>query len=193
MGTGRKHNSAREALARQTAAEAGVILMDLSFRPIAVDRGATSILAALSHERRWPDNVDPGHPEATSREIQELMRHAEPDGPESMKFRFHLGSFTYTGHTYLVEQSAGRDKLMVFHLRRDLIEGDRLAQVASRYHLTDREQEALRGIAMGLTNKELALRMNIAPNTVKTFLRLVMVKMGVARRTGVVAKLLEHL
>ena len=58
---------------------------------------------------------------------------------------------------------------------------------------TEREQEALRGIAMGLTNKELAQRMNIAPNTVKTFLRLVMVKMGVARRTGVVAKLLEHI
>jgi len=31
-----------------------LILMDLSFRPIAIDRGATSILAALSHERQFP-------------------------------------------------------------------------------------------------------------------------------------------
>jgi DNA-binding CsgD family transcriptional regulator len=192
MGTGRKYNAARDVLARQTAAETGVILMDLSFRPIAIDRGATSILSALSHER-FPDTANPDPTEAASRDIQELMRHAEPDGPESMKLRFHVGAFAYTGHTYLIEQSGSREKLMVFHLKRDLLESDRLAQVASRYHLTDREQEALRGIAMGLTNKELAQRMNIAPNTVKTFLRLVMVKMGVARRTGVVAKLLEHI
>ena len=45
---------------------------------------------------------------------------------------------------------------------------------------------------MGLTNKQLAQQLNITPNTVKAFLRLVMVKMGVARRSGVVVKLLEH-
>jgi DNA-binding NarL/FixJ family response regulator len=139
------------------------------------------------------DSAVPDPMEAAYQDIQELMRHAEPDGPDSMKLRFNVGAFVYTGHTYVVEQSVDREKLMVFYLKRDLFKSDRLAQVASRYHLTDREQELLRGIAMGLTNKELAQQMNIAPNTVKSFLRLVMIKMGVARRTGVVAKLLEHI
>ena len=44
---------------------------------------------------------------------------------------------------------------------------------------------------LGLTSKEVAIRMNISPNTVKAFLRLVMGKMGVTTRAGIVAKLLE--
>ena len=192
MSGGRKFNVTREALVRQTAAETGVILMDLSFRPLALDRGATSILAALARERRWQDPTDQDPAIAVSREIQALMQHAEPDGPESMKLRIHVGAFDYTGNTYLVQQSAAREKLMVLHLKRDAAESDRLAQVSSRYHLTEREQEVLRGIAMGLTNKQLAEQLHITPNTVKTFLRLVMVKMGVARRSGVVVKLLEN-
>jgi DNA-binding CsgD family transcriptional regulator len=44
---------------------------------------------------------------------------------------------------------------------------------------------------MGLATKELATRLNISPNTVKAFLRLVMIKMGVATRGEMFAKLLE--
>jgi len=58
--------------------------------------------------------------------------------------------------------------------------------------LTDREHEVLKEIAAGLTSKEVAQRMNISPNTVKVFLRMIMMKMGVSTRSGVIAKLLEH-
>jgi len=64
-------------------------------------------------------------------------------------------------------------------------------EAAAKYNLTGREQEALEGISMGLTNKELAERMSISPNTVRAFLRLVMVKMGVTTRSGIVAKILQ--
>jgi DNA-binding CsgD family transcriptional regulator len=33
--------------------------------------------------------------------------------------------------------------------------------------------------------------MNISPNTVKAFLRLIMIKMGVSRRVGILSKVLE--
>jgi DNA-binding CsgD family transcriptional regulator len=52
--------------------------------------------------------------------------------------------------------------------------------------------EALIGVAMGLTSKELATRMNISPNTVKAFLRLIMIKMGVTTRAGIVGKLFDQ-
>jgi DNA-binding CsgD family transcriptional regulator len=42
----------------------------------------------------------------------------------------------------------------------------------------------------GLTSKEIANRMKISSNTVKAFLRLVMVKMGVSTRSGVVGKII---
>lgn len=192
MSVGRKYNTSREGPVKQPAAETGVIIMDLSFRPLAIDRGASSILAALSRDRLWPSLADQDSAMELSRNIHEIMRHAEPDGPESMKLHIRVGVFDYTGNTYLVQQNAAREKLLVLHLKRDAEETDRLAQVSARYHLTDREQEVLRGIAMGLTNKQLAQQLNITPNTVKAFLRLVMVKMGVARRSGVVVKLLEH-
>jgi DNA-binding CsgD family transcriptional regulator len=45
---------------------------------------------------------------------------------------------------------------------------------------------------MGLTSKEVATRMNISPNTVTAFLRLIMVKMGVTTRSGIVGKLFDQ-
>jgi DNA-binding CsgD family transcriptional regulator len=35
--------------------------------------------------------------------------------------------------------------------------------------------------------------MAISPNTVKAFLRLIMIKMGVTTRAGIVAKILDHM
>ena len=57
-------------------------------------------------------------------------------------------------------------------------------------HLTPREQETIQLLMEGLTSKEIAERMKISPSTVKAFLRLVMVKMGVSTRSGIVGKLL---
>jgi DNA-binding NarL/FixJ family response regulator len=42
----------------------------------------------------------------------------------------------------------------------------------------------------GLSSKEIADRMNISSNTVKTFLRLIMIKMGVSSRMAVVRKII---
>jgi DNA-binding CsgD family transcriptional regulator len=80
--------------------------------------------------------------------------------------------------------------MLAVYLKREISVMDAVHQVGVDYHLTDREQEALIGVSMGLTSKELAERMNISPNTVKAFLRLVMIKMGAATRAGIVGKLL---
>jgi DNA-binding CsgD family transcriptional regulator len=64
--------------------------------------------------------------------------------------------------------------------------------VAREHNLTDRERDILLGIAAGLTTKEMAARMNVSPNTVKSFIRLVMVKTLVSSRTELLAKLLDH-
>jgi DNA-binding CsgD family transcriptional regulator len=88
-----------------------------------------------------------------------------------------------------VEGIPGR--VIVLHLARDLSMADALSQIRTEYRLTVREQQALEGVLLGLTSKEVAERMSISPNTVKAFLRMVMGKMGVTSRTGLVAKLFE--
>jgi DNA-binding CsgD family transcriptional regulator len=63
-----------------------------------------------------------------------------------------------------------------------------IAEISERFGLTAREQETVQFLRQGFTSKEIAQRMNISPNTVKAFIRLVMVKMGVSTRSGIIGK-----
>jgi DNA-binding CsgD family transcriptional regulator len=63
-----------------------------------------------------------------------------------------------------------------------------LHQITSRFNLTVREREAVGYLLQGLTSKEIAQKMKISPNTVKAFLRLVMTKMAVSTRAGLIGR-----
>jgi DNA-binding CsgD family transcriptional regulator len=65
-----------------------------------------------------------------------------------------------------------------------------ISEIAGRYNLSAREQEAVEFLLSGLTSKEIADRMKISPNTMKAFLRVVMIKMGVSTRTGIVGRVI---
>jgi DNA-binding CsgD family transcriptional regulator len=56
------------------------------------------------------------------------------------------------------------------------------------YDLTGREVETVILLLEGLTSKEIANRMNISANTVKAFIRLVMLKLNVTTRSGIIVK-----
>ena len=63
-----------------------------------------------------------------------------------------------------------------------------LAHISNQYDLTNREIETVRLLLGGLTSKEIASHMKISPNTVKVFLRQIMLKMGVTTRAGIIGK-----
>jgi len=63
-----------------------------------------------------------------------------------------------------------------------------LANISNQYNLTSREIETMRLLLGGLTSKEIASRMKISPNTVKVFLRQIMLKLGVTTRAGIIGK-----
>ena len=65
-----------------------------------------------------------------------------------------------------------------------------VSEISKEYDLTDREGQAVELLVQGLTSKETASRMDISANTVKAFLRLVMVKMGVSTRSGIVGRII---
>ena len=64
-----------------------------------------------------------------------------------------------------------------------------LAEICAQFGLTQREGQTVEFVLQGLTSKEIAPRMNISFNTVKAFLRLIMVKMKVSTRSGIVGKI----
>ena len=67
-----------------------------------------------------------------------------------------------------------------------------LSDLATRFKLSEREIEAVQHLADGLTSKEIGRRMNVSPNTVKVFVRLIMRKMGVTTRSGIIGKLISR-
>jgi DNA-binding CsgD family transcriptional regulator len=77
------------------------------------------------------------------------------------------------------------------------IEPAKSAQIApiivEAYCLTQREQEIVRGVARGLSNRELATALFLSPHTVRDHLKAVFSKVGVGSRGELVAKLFaEH-
>jgi len=64
-----------------------------------------------------------------------------------------------------------------------------LEEICRQFDLTRRERETVELLVQGLTTKEIASRLGISPNTVKAFVRIVMVKMSVSTRSGIVGRL----
>ena len=178
--TVQKHTLVHKSHTSALIPDEGLILLDSSLNPLALDRGAAAI---LNHPNQS------GIPE----EILRVIRTCKPSELSTVKTIFHRGKSEYVCRAYLVEYSAGMfvEPIVAIHLQRDSYMTSAMHEAAAKYNLTGREQEALEGISMGLTNKELAERMSISPNTVRAFLRLVMVKMGVTTRSGIVAKILQ--
>lgn len=79
--------------------------------------------------------------------------------------------------------------LLVVMLERRSNDAAKITEISERFGLTAREQETVQYLLQGLTSKEIAQRMKISPNTVKAFLRLVMVKMDVSTRSGIIGRI----
>ena len=160
--------------------EVGLILLDCALKPLAFDRGAAAI---LNHPNQ------PAIPE----EILKAFRGLSPAEWSSAKSIFRRGKSEYICQAYLLECEAWplEQFVVVLHLEKRSSIDNAIHKAVMKYNLTERERQALEGISMGLSNKQLSERMNISPNTVRAFLRLVMVKMSVASRSAIVAKLLQ--
>jgi DNA-binding CsgD family transcriptional regulator len=65
-----------------------------------------------------------------------------------------------------------------------------LSQVSQQFNLTQREREALGYLLQGLSSKAIANRMSISPNTVRAYMRMLMVKTGVSSRSAMVSKII---
>jgi len=65
-----------------------------------------------------------------------------------------------------------------------------LSEACVQFQLTRRERETLEFLSVGLDTKEIANCMQISTNTAKVYIRMVMAKMGVSSRVGVLARIL---
>jgi DNA-binding CsgD family transcriptional regulator len=166
----------------------GVIIVDVSLRVLALDRGAAAILnfyGGPGHRREVTHSLP--------KELLAFLCNAKPEDLASLKGRIHIGTTEYVCSAYFVEPHNGSwcQPGLAIHLERAALANDGVFFIATRYHLTGREEEVLRGISIGLATKDLAKKLNISPNTVKAFLRLIMMKMAVTTRAEIFAKILD--
>ncbi|MGP8243518.1 MAG: helix-turn-helix transcriptional regulator [Bryobacteraceae bacterium] len=178
-----------KASTTSTSVGGGIVIVDSSFRPIALDRRAEAILDDVDAHSGGSDGGSGLPPK-----IVNLLSGRSHRELEATHLRVSAGDHEYSCRTFVLRPRAegAIQPMLALYLKRDLSMADAMRRVGADYHLTDRELEALIGVAMGLTSKELAARMNISPNTVKAFLRLIMIKMGVTTRAGIVGKLFDQ-
>ena len=166
--------------------EGGLVLLDRSLKILAYDRGAAAFLRDA--------NRPAVQPLALPKEILDNIRQCKLTALPALRLYLRIGKNEYMCRAYLLEwlNWFASQPIVAVHLMRILPSNDAVHDASAKYQLTAREQEALRGISLGLANKTIADRMAISPNTVKAFLRLIMIKMGVTSRAGIVATMLQN-
>jgi DNA-binding CsgD family transcriptional regulator len=163
------------------------LLLDTSLRPVYATAEAARILA-------YPDKPEPLPTLGNSlqEKIQTVIRRAGSAKLPSV-VEFQSGRRRYFCRIFPLESNpeiAVAPNVAVV-LERTLQGMVDVPRVAQQYSLSPREQQVLELLIQGLSSKEIAERMRISPNTVKAFLRLIMVKMSVSTRSEIVAKVLK--
>ncbi len=173
---------------RHNSARVGCLLLDASFEPIYVNDDAIQILTYPKGPRELGSLNG-----VLAKNIQSRLfdGHAAPQ--LSPPTALLSGRRHYRCRAYPVESnSTNRSDATVVLFERGPRRSMDVAQIAAEFHLTEREQETVGFLIEGLTSKEIAEHMNISPNTVKAFIRLVMIKMGVCTRSGVIGKIIKN-
>jgi DNA-binding NarL/FixJ family response regulator len=164
---------------------AGLILLDSSLNPIFLNAGAVRILS-------YPDQfVKDAHPSLILAEkIRSSLISQQSSAASSFVTEFRSGRRRYFCRAFVLDpnpKDTSHPSIAVL-LERGPSE---LPQVSQRFNLTPREGEVLMYLVWGFSNKEIEQRMNLSPNTVKSFLRLIMTKMQVSSRSAIVLKVFK--
>lgn len=81
----------------------------------------------------------------------------------------------------------------IYILERPASEDLNLLKAFRKYQLSNREQEIIKLLLNGQSNKQIAYSLGLSSNTIKSYLKLLMRKLGVASRSGIIKVILsEH-
>src|SRR5882724_82444 len=155
----------------------GFLLLDSSLRPVAFNAEAIRI---LGHPNQLA-NARPADVFLAER-IRESLINRKPSRESPLVAEFRSGRRRYLCRPFSLD-SDGKGPLrasIAVLLERPPYGVIPLSPVSEQFNLTRRERDALEYLLHGLSNKEIASRMNVSPNTVKAFLRLIMSKTGVS-------------
>jgi DNA-binding CsgD family transcriptional regulator len=163
----------------------GFLLLDADHNPLFVNPAAMQILL---YPQKITANKQLGA--SLAAKIRFTLLAVTPKGASGIVSKLQSGRRLYLCRSYRVNPVTNADTPLsvAVLLERNSGKSTSLTEISEKFHLTTREQEVSQHLLSGLTTKEIASRMKISPHTVKTFLRLIMVKMGVSTRSGILGK-----
>jgi DNA-binding CsgD family transcriptional regulator len=173
------------------ATRPGLIVVDASLNLVASNSEAVQILT-------FPEPVDKvRHLDAlVTNIVRSQLVDRQASRTPGFVDEFRSAKRTYLCRSFSLDLTANRGNgssassgLVIVMLERKSNGAVTIAEIAQRFGLTARERETVQYLLQGLTSKEIAQRMRISPNTVKAFIRLVMVKMSVSTRSGIIGKI----
>jgi DNA-binding CsgD family transcriptional regulator len=176
----------KESTVPMVPSDSGFLLLDAEFNLIASNDPALQILCFPSEASR----IKQPKVLLADRVRIALLDHRHRDKKVFVR-EIQSGKRCYICKTFQVNYSNGHSTpqpAFAVLLERVAAGGMTPAELTERFALTQRECETVEYLLQGLTSKEIAVRMKISPNTVKAFLRLVMVKMRVSSRSGIAGK-----
>jgi DNA-binding CsgD family transcriptional regulator len=176
----------------------GVLAFTISLELLYMNQEAHELSQYLNRARGGPvaQGVLPSDVNKLCEEIlSQLERHADAQDWEQVHARRTIGdlSRTIVLQGFGIPDASGLEHSLIIvlmeerHTHSDL----RVEAAKDRYHLTDREMNVLEHLAKGLTNKEIAITLGIAEQTIKEHLKHIMVKTHVSTRTAVLAQLFQ--
>jgi DNA-binding CsgD family transcriptional regulator len=161
--------------------------MDSSWRPISFNAEAVEILS-------YPEKIaNLTHADALlAAKIRSNLGSWQARGESPFADEFRSGRRRYFCRAFFVDSCAEDPShpSMAVLLERGPSGMVPLSQASRQFNLTQREREALEYLLYGLTSTAIANRMNIRPNTVKAFLRMIMIKTGASSRSAMVVKIM---
>jgi DNA-binding CsgD family transcriptional regulator len=166
-------------------ARVGVLLLDSQLRAVQFNAESASILDYPRRLRGIP-SLDAVLP-AINGQLESPSSPAPPDGFTSGRRRYFCRAFPLDSAN--VAGSRVRPKFVVILERVLCAPQVDVSRWSEQYQLTARERETVEHLLKGLSSKEIARQMSISPSTVKSFLKLVMVKTGASTRAGIIAKI----
>ena len=174
---------------------AGFLLLDASLRPLYASEEA---LAILAYPEVPSKNKDLGN--SLQSKIRSLLHsnanhngHHNGFSPSKFLNEIASGKRRYQLRAFSMKSNLGieRGPAIALLLERSHRGAFNLESLARKFCLTQRERETVDLLIQDLSTKQIASRMNISPNTVKAFLRSVMIKVGAKNRTGIIGRILQ--
>ncbi len=166
----------------------GLLLLDRFLRPLYANEEAVSILCYPKSTRR---NKRLGH--FLVHRIDSLLSMQDGSLSSRVSNEFASGKRHYQVRVFKLKphlRNSLAPTLAVLLERKHRASLD-LLQIGQKFRLTQRQTEALGHLMQGYTTKQIARRMEISPNTAKSFLSSVMFKSKACNRSGILAKVMQ--